>query len=136
MKRAFVFIIKFMPIIQLVGIFIVNIIYYFRLNKILVHINNYLFGNSIIVIIFLYIASKLFGFCKWHRIILLGNFINISINAYDKIFHIPISNLELLVIYSSISILFLFIALYYKFKCKNHETSIETVSERIAQCCR
>ena len=124
-----------MPIIQLVGIFIVNIIYYFKLYKWLVFINNYLLGNSLIVIIFLLLASYIFGFCKWHRIIIYANLINISIELYDKTFNIPISNLELLVIYSTISILFLFIALYYKFKCKNYETSIENISQRITQCC-
>ena len=124
-----------MPIIQLVGIFVVNIIYYFKLYKWLVFINNYLLGNSLIVIIFLLLASYIFGFCKWHRIIIYANLINISIELYDKTFNIPISNLELLVIYSTISILFLFIALYYKFKCKNYETSIENISQRITQCC-
>lgn len=136
MKRAFVFIIKFMPIIQLVGIFILNIVYYINKCDFIYHLFNYLLGNSILTITFLFIASKIFGLCKWHRICIYGNVINITISAYDKIFHIPVSNLEMLVIYSTISILFLFIALYYKFKCKNHETSIETISERIAQCCR
>ena len=125
-----------MPISQLMGIFIANLIYYFNISKALFHLNNYIFGNSISVSLFLLIANRLFGFCKWHRICIYGNIINITITTYDKIFHIPVSNLELLVIYSSISILFLFIALYYKFKCKNYETSIETISERIAQCCR
>lgn len=92
-------------------------------------------GNSLIVTIFLILASYIFGFCKWHRIIIYANLINISIELYDKTFNIPISNLELLVIYSTISILFLFIALYYKFKCKNYETSIENISQRITQCC-
>ncbi len=136
MKRAFVFIIKFMPIIQLMGVFVGNIIFYFNANQNIIYIVNYLLGNSILTTIFLFIASKIFGFCKWHRICIYGNIINITISTYDKIFHIPVSNLEMLVIYSTISILFLFIALYYKFKCKSHETSIETISERIAQCCR
>lgn len=136
MKKSFIFIIKYMPIIQLVGIFVVNIIYYFKLNNKISYINNYLFGNSIIVLVFLYIASKIFGFCEWHRIAIVGNFINITISTYDQIFTIPISNLEILVLYSTISIVFLFIALYYKFKCNRYEESVKSISERIKSCCR
>ena len=125
-----------MPIIQLVGIFIVNTIYYFNLNKMLLYCSNYLLGNSVLTTSFLYIASKIFGFCKWHRIAIIGNFINITISVIDKIFTIPISNLEILVLYSTISIVFLFIALYYKFKCNRYEESVKSISERIKSCCR
>ena len=135
MKKLFIFIMKYMPIIQLVGIFVVNIAYYFNSNKSIYYICTYLLGNSLIVTLFLLIVSYIFGFCKWHRIIIYANLINMSIELIDRIFNIPISNLEILILYCTISILFLFIALYYKFKCKHDETSIKIISERIAQCC-
>lgn len=124
-----------MPVIQLMGMFVTNIIYYFKINKCIILLNNYLLGDSLIVTIFLLLSSYIFGFCKWHRIIIYANLMNISIELYDKIFHIPISNLEILVLYSTISIVFLFIALYYKFKFKHDESSVENISKRIASCC-
>lgn len=127
---------KYMPISQLMGIFVANTLFCFNICNWLAYIIRFLLGNSLIVTIFLLLASYLFGFCKWHRIIIYSNLINISIELIDKIFHIPISNLEILVLYSTISILFIFVALYYKFKCKNHETSIENISQRIERCCR
>lgn len=135
MKKLFILFVKYMPISQLMGIFVVNILYSLNILPILYHIFNYLFGNSIIIILLLFIANKLFGFCKWHRICIYGNFVNITITTYDKIFTIPISNLEILVLYSTISIVFLFIALYYKFKLKKDEITIESINKRIESCC-
>lgn len=136
MKQSFIFLIKFMPVIQMAGIFIANILFYFNVCKILVFILSFLLGNSLIISLILLIANRLFGFCKWHRIIIVSNCINILIDFIDKTIHIPISNLELLMLYSFTSIFFLIIALIYKFKCKKYETSIEDISQRITQCCR
>lgn len=135
MKKIFIFIVKFMPIMQMVGIFIVNILFYINNCKILVNIFRYLLGNSLLVSILLIIMSYLFGFCKWHRVIIIGNLINITIEVIDKTIGIPISNLEILVLYNIISILFLFISLYLKFNCKNEEGCYQNISERIAKCC-
>lgn len=134
MKKIFIFIVKFMPIMQMVGIFIVNILFYINNCQILVNIFRYLLGNSLLVSILLIIMSYLFGFCKWHRTIIIGNLINITIEVIDKTIGIPISNLEILVLYNIISILFLFISLYLKFNC-NEEGCYQNISERIAKCC-
>ena len=135
MKKIFIFIVKFMPIMQMVGIFIVNILFYISNCKILVNIFRYLLGNSLLVSILLIIMSYLFGFCKWYRAIIIGNLINITIEVIDKTIGIPISNLEILVLYNIISILFLFISLYFKFNCKNEERCYQNIGERITECC-
>lgn len=135
MKNIFIFLIKFMPVIQMMGMLFSNTLYYFNINNSIIYLINYLVGNSIITTFVLFICSYLFGFCNWHRIILIANTINITITTIDGIYNIPVPFLELLILYYSISILFLFIALYYKFKCKHNETSIKIISERIAQCC-
>ena len=136
MKRSFIFLIKFMPVIQMAGMLFANTLYYFNNTNLVVYSLNYLLGNSFIVSVVLFICSYLFGFCKWHRLIITANFINITITTIDGIFTIPISFLELIILYYSISILFIIIALIYKFKCKKYETSIEDISQRITQCCR
>lgn len=64
MKKLFILFVKYMPISQLMGIFVVNILYSLNILPIMYHIFNYLFGNSIIILLLLFIANKLFGFCK------------------------------------------------------------------------
>lgn len=135
MKKLFVIFIKYMPIIQMMGILFTNIIFWFKLSNRYTYILNYVLGNSLLVSILLIIMSYLFGFCKWHRVIIIGNLINITIEVIDKTIGIPISNLEILVLYNIISILFLFISLYLKFSCKNEERCYQNIGERITECC-
>lgn len=45
----------------------------------------------------LYVCSFTFGFCNWHRHIIIANLINIIIATIDKVFHIPVTDIELLI---------------------------------------
>ena len=116
LKDIFVLLIKYIPIIQMVGM-LVNLLYYFGLFRPICYIMDFALGNSIITTFLLFVCSYLFGFCNWHRLIITSNFINILIANIDVLFTIPISNLHLLSLYFAVYLIFLFIIVYKRF-CK------------------
>lgn len=117
LKDIFVLLIKYMPIIQMVGILFNNILYYLNKYRIISYCLDFTIGNSIVTIFLLLICSNLFGFCNWHRLIIISNFIVILIANIDATIGIPITDLELLMLYVIIYLIFLFIIVYKKF-CK------------------
>lgn len=117
LKDVFVLLIKYMPIIQMVGMLFNNLIYYFQLCNELSYISDFILGNSLITTFLLFVCSYIFGFCNWHRLLIISNFINITIASIDSVYRIPISNLELLILYFIIYLIFLFIIVYKRF-CK------------------
>lgn len=66
MKRLFVLTIKYIPIIQLIGMLINNSLYTYDINIEFDYIGDFLLGNSIVNISMLYVCSFTFGFCNWH----------------------------------------------------------------------
>lgn len=58
----------------------------------------------------LYVCSFTFGFCNWHRHIITANLINIIIATIDKVFHIPVTDIELLSSYYVIAGIFILLA--------------------------
>lgn len=90
MKKLFVLLIKYMPTIQLVGMLVNNTLYKYDVNLEFDYIGDFLLGNSIANITILYVCSYTFGFCKWHRHIIMANLVNVIIATIDKVFIIPI----------------------------------------------
>ena len=119
MKKIFIFLVKYIPVIQMAGIFINNVLYYFDICYTLSRSLDFITGNSYITTFLLLICNKLFGFCKWHKLVITANFVNLNIGLIDIIFHIPVTDLQLLMLYFIIDIIFLFIILINKFKCKH-----------------
>ena len=119
MKKLFIFLVKYLPVIQMAGILFNNTMYYFDLFLEHSRFIDFIIGNSYITSILFYICSYMFGFCKWHKLVITANFINLNIGLVDVLIHIPISNLELLLSYYIIDIIFLFIILINKIKCKH-----------------
>lgn len=117
LKDIFVLLIKYMPIIQMVGILFNNILYYLDKYRIISYCLDFTIGNSIVTTFLLLICSNLFGFCNWHRLIIISNFIVILIANIDATIGIPITDLELLMLYVIIYLIFLFIIVYKRF-CK------------------
>lgn len=117
LKDIFVLLIKYMPIIQMMGLLLNNVLYYFDIVRPICYIYDFTFGNSIVTTFLLLTCSYLFGFCNWHRLIIISNFINITIAFVDIIFTIPIKDFELLLLYFIIYLIFLSIIIYKKF-CK------------------
>lgn len=118
LKNVFVLIVKFMPIIQMVGMIINNVLFYFDIETFTYQISAFLIGNSFITTILLIVCSYLFGFCKWHRLMILSNFINICIANIDIIFYIPVTDFQLLFLYFTVYLIFMFIIIFNKFYTK------------------
>ena len=57
LKKVFLFIIKYMPITQMVGMLINNTLFYFDIVTKAYYLFNYLTGNSLITISLLYVCS-------------------------------------------------------------------------------
>lgn len=117
LKDIFVLLIKYMPIIQMVGMLFNNLLYYFQICNQFCYIIDFVIGNSLITTFLLFVCSYIFGFCNWHRLLITSNFVNIAIASIDSVYRIPISNLELLILYFIIYLIFLFIIVYKRF-CK------------------
>lgn len=109
MKKLFVLLIKYMPTIQLVGMLVNNTLYKYDVNLEFDYIGDFLLGNSIANITILYVCSYTFGFCKWHRYIIMANLVNVIIATIDKVFVIPITDMELLCSYYVIAGIFIII---------------------------
>lgn len=114
-KQIFVLTIKYTPIIMMVSFFTNNLIFYFGLSERFSYYLDYFFGNSILFTLLLYICSSTFSLCNWHRLIITANLINLLIAIYDREFHIPIKDLELLILYFIVATIFLFIILFNRF---------------------
>lgn len=117
MKHLFILLIKFIPAIQMAGMLLNNTFYYFDIDY-FTYITDFTIGNSIITTFLLYVCSYVFNFCIWHRLIITANFINICIAIVDTIVLLPISNIQLLIIYYTISIIFISISTIIHIKKK------------------
>lgn len=107
-----------MPAIQMAGMLLNNILYYFDICDKLSYTFDFVIGNSIVTTILLYICSNIFHFCIWHRLIITGNFINLIIANIDSIFYIPISDIQLLITYHIIAVIFIIVATIIHIKQK------------------
>lgn len=108
--------VKFIPVIQMAGMLVNNTMYHFNINVDYDYIIDFLFRNSFANTIVLYVISITFGFCKWHRVIILANFINIVIANVDRIYNIPISDIQLLCSYYIVAAIAIITITYYHVK--------------------
>ena len=116
-KQFFLLLIKYIPIIQMVGVLVNNTLYCFDVITKTYHLLNYLTGNSLITTILLYVCSYVFKFCSWYRLIVTANIINITIALLYIYIKPPITDFQLLVSYYTVCVLFLLIIIINKFKC-------------------
>ena len=118
-KKLFIFLIKYIPIIQMVGILFSNILYNVFDDDFYSQLLDFTIGNSFITIFLLYICSNLFGFCKWHKLVITANLCSILFIMIKFIFNIELTNLSLILTIFNIDLIFLIIILIVKFKCKH-----------------
>ena len=127
MKRLFIVLIKYIPIIQMVGMLFNNILYCFSDIYIISYILDFIIGNSITTTFLLYVCSYVFGFCKWHRFIITANIINLLIANLDAYYRIPISDIQLLIVYHFIAAIFICISTYIHIKNNHNERKIKDI---------
>lgn len=122
MKKLFVFTIKFAPIAMMIGSLCNNFFYYFDVSGEWVYLLDFILGNSLITSLLLFVSSYTFGLCSWHRLVITANLINILIASADVIYSLPIKDLELIVLYCIVNVVFLLIIMFNKF-CRNEKYS-------------
>lgn len=110
MKKILLLLFKYIPVMQMAGILINNLLYYFDVCRTICYCIDFLLGNSIITTILLFVCSYTFKYCKWHRIIIFANLINLVIANIDCIIIIPINDLSLLLVYYFVAAIFIIIA--------------------------
>lgn len=134
LKKLFILSVKYIPVIEMAGIFINNTCYYFNFYTISNLLDLFL-GDALIHNAFLIICSILFCFCLWHRLIIISNIINIILIYIDKEYKINITDTDLLLLYYTITVIFILIATYVhvknnkndKRKAKNIERCFDAV---------
>lgn len=116
-KKLFIFLIKYIPIIQMIFILLNNIFYLLdSLYHFVVQLD-FIIGNSYSFIFIYYICSYLFGFCKWHRLIITANLLSLILVNID--FWLHLSNLLLILSIFTIDMIFILLIVINKFSCKN-----------------
>lgn len=117
-KKLFILLIKYIPVVQMAGILISNILYNIFYDDFYSQILDFTIGNSFTTIFLLYICSYLFGFCKWHRLTITANLCSILFIMIKFIFDFQLSNLSLILTIFNIDIIFILLILITKSKCK------------------
>lgn len=126
LKKLFLILLKYIPVIQMAGMLVSNTLYYFEIYTYCSNIIGFLIGNSIIYTILLYMCSYIFKFCNWYRYLITANLINICIVEYDILFHIPITDYQLLLSYYIVATIFSLLAIYSKFHCNHVKLNEDT----------
>ena len=81
-----------------------------------IEITSAICGMSVLPIIYFYVASFAFKFCKWHRMFIHYIVVNETLAWIDYKIGIPISAKELFILNMVIAGIFLFLIIYLKFK--------------------
>lgn len=130
-NKILLLLIKYIPIIQMLAMLLNNTLYYFTDNNIISYILDFLFGDSLIFTIFLLFISIRLNYCEWHRIIIIGNIINILIALIDIVIKIPCNDMQLIVIYYIVSCIFIIFATYVHIKHIKNESKIKNIKKFI-----
>ena len=118
LKKVFLLLIKYMPIIQMVAMLVNNTMYCFDVYTKMYYLLGYLTGNSLLTTVLLYACSSVFKFGNWYRQIVTANFVVMTIGQIDIHLRLPMTDFQLLLSYYIVCILFLFIIVINKFKSK------------------
>ena len=107
-RKAEVRTIKFLPLVLAIISLIHTIVSYFGFDM---GFLSYIGGVSVITLLFLYLSSYSFGFCRWHRLCLHYVTTNWIINVIDLYIGIPLGNREMFCLYFSLAGVFLILIL-------------------------
>lgn len=113
------YMLKVIPMVMAFCYLLNSIFSYFDIDLVFL---SYLSSCSILMILFLYMASYVFRFCEYHRMFLHYIVINTSINTYDLYIGLPLDDFEVLTLYLSITGITLFIILYLYVKHHKQNT--------------
>lgn len=126
MKKIFLLLTKYLPVIQMAGFLFNNTMYYYYDTYELSYILDFIIGNTIINTILLYTISFVFKFCNWYRLIITANFINLLVAFYDANWRLPVEDIILLCIYYIVAAIFILITTYIHVKYDRNKTENQT----------
>lgn len=103
---------KILPMIIAAIHFLNIVISFFNGNDIFL---NYIGGISLLPTVYLYISSYTFKLYEYYRMFLHYCVIINIINIYDYYIGIPVSDINLMLLYGGVTIILMFIIIYMKF---------------------
>ena len=111
LHKVLLYTVKVIPMV-ISGIYVLNTVlsYYCIDLPVFSYLVQYLF------ILFIYLASFTFKFCRWHRMFIHYITVILTINIVDYHWGIPVSDRGMLLIYGIITGVFLFVIVYLKFR--------------------
>lgn len=109
--RAVLYLTKTIPVI-ISGIYLVNTV----LSYMYIDIAALSYIVQFLFILYMYITSFAFKFCKWHRMFIHYILVILILNIIDYHIGIPVSDKGLFLLYIIITSAFLFTIIYYKVK--------------------
>lgn len=110
--KTFVLVTKVTPML-LAFCHLINILLnYFYIELVLM---NYLAGISIISILYLYITSYALKLCEYYRMFLHYCVAVNIINIIDYYIGIPVNDIGIFMIFTIVTIIFMFLIIYFKF---------------------
>lgn len=119
--KLFLITLKYIPVFIVLSYILNTILCWFGIDA---PILSNLAGVSLFTWIFLYIATYVFKFCKYHRLLLYFILLEDSINIYDYYFSIPIETHKLLELHTTL-IGLLIILLVLKYVANNKKIIIK-----------
>lgn len=109
--KIFLLVIKVIPMLIAFIFFLNTVLSYYGIE---VKAFNYIAGVSFLPLVVFYSLSYLLHFCEYHRIFLHYIVIVDCLSIYDEYYKVPVDNLTLFKIYNIITIISLFLILYFK----------------------
>ena len=113
--KVTVIVLKILPMLLAFITLLNSILSYFNIDLVIL---SYIGGVSLITILFIYVASYTFKFCEYHRMFLHYIVVTWIINIINLYIGIPINDLEYLCLQMIVSLISLFIILYFYLKRK------------------
>lgn len=117
------FVIKVIPAVIAFISFLNTVLYYFGINAVIL---TYIGGISFLTIGFLYLTSYVFQFCEYHRMSLHYIVVVNLISYIDMDYGIQVSDFDLLILYTSLYMIFTLTALIMRNEIKIKELSCKT----------
>lgn len=109
--RAVLYLTKTIPVI-ISGIYLINTV----LSYMYIDIAALSYIVQFLFILYMYITSFAFKFCKWHRMFIHYILVILILNIIDYHIGIPVSDKGLFLLYIILTSAFLFTIIYYKTK--------------------
>lgn len=112
--------VKYSPMLIALGLLLNSILCYFHIYT-LYYVGGYLFGVSLLTIGHMYNSSRVYKFCKYHRMFIHYIVVNNILNSMDYYLKLPLSSENLICLHIFVAGIFLFLILYYYLKYGDRE---------------